>query len=61
MTRRRRELIVDLAEDLSIQFAKLSTETKLKLSKILEPTMDTSNPLMLGGQVIKQMNYLKSF
>ena len=44
-----RELIVDLAEDLSIQFAKLSTETKLKLSKILEPTMDTSNPLDAWG------------
>ena len=44
-----RELIVDLAEDLSIQFAKLSKETKLKLSKILEPTMDTSNPLDAWG------------
>ena len=54
-----RKLIVDLAEDLSIQFAKLSRETKLKLSKILEPTMDTSNPLELGVPVIKQMNYLR--
>ena len=44
-----RELIVDLAEDLSIQFAKLSRETKHKLSKILEPTMDTSNPLDAWG------------
>ena len=44
-----RELIVDLAEDLSIQFAKLSRETKIKLSKILEPTMDTSNPLDAWG------------
>ena len=44
-----RELIVDIADDLSVPFAKLTKDTKQKLSYVLEPTMDTNNPLDAWG------------
>ena len=44
-----RELIVDIAEDLSVPFARLSKETREKLTNVLEPTMDTNNPLDAWG------------
>ena len=44
-----RELIVDIAEDLSVPFARLSKETRVKLTNVLEPTMDTNNPLDAWG------------
>ena len=44
-----RELIVDIADDLSVPFARLSKETREKLTNVLEPTMDTNNPLDAWG------------
>ena len=44
-----RELIVDIADDLSVPFAHLSKETREKLTNVLEPTMDTNNPLDAWG------------
>ena len=44
-----RELIVDLADDLSVPFARLSKQTREKLTNVLEPTMDTNNPLDAWG------------
>ena len=44
-----RELIVDIADDLSVPFARLSKETRVKLTNVLEPTMDTNNPLDAWG------------
>ena len=44
-----RELIVDIADDLSVPFAKLCRNTKRQLTNVLEPTMDTNNPLDAWG------------
>ena len=44
-----RELIVDLADDISVPFASLLNKTKENLSAELEETMDVDNPLDAWG------------
>ena len=44
-----RELIVDLAEEVSVPYGKISKETKEKISAELEPTMKPENPLDAWG------------
>jgi acetate---CoA ligase (ADP-forming) len=44
-----RELLVDVAEKMGVPFAKISVETKDRLSELLDPGLDPVNPLDAWG------------